>query len=156
NTNNYPLLLCLGMQQLGVDARLVVTRTDPLHRPESKCPELAPGRVNWIFDASDLSEDDAQCETTRIGYMLNFAYGADAAILNDYGPSLASTLGIPHLALLTGTDLTYLANFSSATQRRAAWSQEFTLSPWGRLAERNWIRFVQKQRDGIVAARAVI
>jgi hypothetical protein len=156
NTNNYPLLLALAMQRLGVDTRLVVTRKDPLHRPESKCPELAPGEVNWIFDASDLSEDDAACETLRIGYTLNFVYGSDAAILNDSGPALASAFGIPHLSLLTGTDLTYLANFSSARGRRGDWSEDFTTSPWGRLADRNWTRFVQKQRDGIVSGRAVI
>jgi glycosyltransferase involved in cell wall biosynthesis len=59
------------------------------------------------------------------------------------------------MALLTGSDLTYYADYRFAEARRAGWAPEFVRSPGGRLAETKWVEFAARQRNGILASEAV-
>jgi glycosyltransferase involved in cell wall biosynthesis len=156
NTNNYPLLLAVGLRRLGHPTVLVVNRKEQLHRPESKYPELAAGYPSWILDCSDIPEDEFVEATSRIGPVLDFLAGAaDALILNDLGPSLAEFCRQPAVALMTGSDLTYYADPQTRTLRQEGWAPAFTASPSGRLWTRRFDEFVQRQRDGIRNAAAV-
>jgi len=156
NTNNYPYSLALGIRALGYPVKLVVNRPELLHRPEGKSPEFASGYPDWIMDCANLPEEDFISESPRIGDALNFvASGSKGAILNHIGPSLSRHLGIPTVALLTGSDLIYYADYRSADVRRSGWGSEFVRSAGGRLAQAKWIDFVARQRNGILASEAV-
>lgn len=156
NTNNYPLLLALGLRELGHDAVLVVNRKEPLHRPEAKYPALRNGYPGWIMDCSDVGEDDFVAATPRIGGVLNFlAEGSGALLLNDIGPSLLPFCPMPSVAVLTGSDLTYYADSRTLATRQEGWSEDFKRSPGGRLETRKWAEFIARQRAGIAAATAV-
>src|SRR5262245_46876129 len=101
---------------------LVVNRKDPLHRPESKHPDLED-YPNWILDCSDLSDSDIAFESVDISPVLNLLTAHNSGlILNDVGPSLPWIDGVPAISLLTGSDLTYYGSFSSISARVANWS----------------------------------
>ena len=156
NTNNYPLLLAIGLRKLGHDAVLVVNRRERLHRPESKYPNLESGYPYWILDCSSLPEEDFLTASPRIGPVLDFlAAGSEALILNDLGPSLAGFCGLPAIALMTGSDLTYYAEPALGVMRQQTWEASFVASPSGRLWTRHFDEFVERQRCGIRNARAV-
>ena len=155
NTNNYPYLLVSGLRRLGHDARLVVNQAEPLHRPESADPKLAAGYPYWLHDCSHLPEADFVAESTAISDTLNFVAASHYAVLNHLGPSLAARLDIPHLALLTGSDLTYYANPATVDTRSRSWDPDFQRSPGGVLAREKWTAFIERQRCGIATSRAV-
>ena len=156
NTNNYPLLLASGLRELGVHVVLVVNRTEPLHRPESKYPQFAAGYPDWIVDGSRIPEDDYLAGAPRVGEVLNrLAIGCDGLVLNHLGPSLLEFARRPAVALMTGSDLTYYANRSTTFVRQQGWAADYLGSPGARLTVRRWDEFVERQRAGIAAARAV-
>ena len=156
NTNNYPYTLALGLRRLGVEAVLLVNRKERLNRPESKDPALSHRYPPWILDCSNIEEADFVDESTRIGDALNFlTHQSSGLIVNDLGPSVLEAAGVPGLALLTGSDLTYYANHESGEIRSAVWANDFASSAGGRLAKRKWREFVDRQRNGIAACRAV-
>lgn len=156
NTNNYPYLLATGLRELGVGVKLVVSDSAALHRPQAPESDKAAGLPDWIFDASAISEEDFVVASPRIGDALNFlTHGVDAVILNGLGPSLHSFVECPAISLLTGSDLTYYADFDSTATRAANWDPEYRRSPGGRLWVRRWQEFIGRQRDGILGSRAV-
>lgn len=156
NTNNYPLMLVLGLRKLGHDARLVVNRKEPLHRPESKHPQLAAGYPYWILDCSDIPEEDFVAATPRIHGVLDFlANGAGGLVLNDLGPSLLEFCRLPAVALMTGSDLTSYADPSLTQMRQQGWSAEYMRTPSAKLWGRRYDEFVARQRAGLRSANAV-
>jgi glycosyltransferase involved in cell wall biosynthesis len=156
NTNNNPLLLALGLRQLGHDAVLVVNRTEPIHRPESKFPEFARRYPEWILDASDLTEDDFVWISPRLEPVLNFlTSGSSGLVLNDLGPSLLEFCGLPSIALLTGSDLTYYANPKTTAVRYSGCSADYRQTPGAQLGMRTWDAFIERQRAGIRNASVV-
>jgi glycosyltransferase involved in cell wall biosynthesis len=155
NTNNYPYLLVKGLRSLGHDARLVVNQSEALHRPEAADASLARGYPDWIYDCSSLSEEEFVAEAPRICDVLNFIAAGDCAVLNHLGPSLASRLTIPHVAFLTGSDITYYANLDTLAARSSVWDEHFRRSPGGLLAHEKWHKFIGRQRIGIATARGI-
>ena len=156
NTNNYPLALAMGLRKLGHQAVLVVNRKEPLHRPESKYAEFAQRYPDWILDCSDIPEDDFVAGSPRIGDVINFLSAhSHGLILNDLGPSLLGYCQRPAVALMTGSDISYYADYRTLETRRQCWSSEYTCSPGGRLATQRWGEFIGRQRGGLLAALAV-
>lgn len=156
NTNNYPLLLAQGFRQLGVSVKLFINRKELLHRPESKIPNYAIAYPDWIYDCSNIAEDDFVCESSRIGDVINaLVSGSDGVILNHLGPSLTHLIEKPSIAFLTGSDLTYYGDYETITVREASWGEDYKRSPGALLIRRHWERFVGRQRAGIAAAKRV-
>ena len=156
NTNNYPYLLAEGFRALGHNVRLVINKKELLHRPESVNPEWTKGYPEWISDYSHLTELDFAYESYGLEEMMsNLAGRADFAVLNDIGPSLASYLTCPYASVLTGSDLTYYADFHSVELRTAAWDQGFRRTPYARRLTRKILDMVARQRDGILMSRVV-
>ena len=156
NTNNYPLLLALGLRRLGHDAVLVVNRPERLHRPESKYPELEGRYPEWILDCADIPEDDFIAASPRIGEVLNFLAGtSDGLLLNHLGPSLLEFCPLPAVAIMTGSDVTYYADPATGETRLRHCSADYRRSPGGRLGAAKWQEFVARQRRGIRAANKV-
>lgn len=156
NTNNNPLLLALGLRELGHSVVLVVNRKELIHRPESKFPEFAGGYPNWIIDASDLSEEDFVWVSPRLEPVLNaLAFGSDGLVLNDLGPSLLEFCQLPSVALLTGSDLTYYANPETTSVRFSGSALDYRQTPGAQLGMRTWDAFIERQRAGIRQATVV-
>jgi glycosyltransferase involved in cell wall biosynthesis len=155
NTNNYPLMLALGLRRLGHEAVLVVNRKERLHRPEAKYPELTTYPY-WIRDYSDIPEEDFLTATPRIAPVLDFlAFDSGGLVLNDLGPSLLEFCPLPAIVLLTGSDLTYYADPAMREMRQTGWSGDYAATPSGRFWTRRFDEFVARQRAGIRAAAAV-
>lgn len=156
NTNNNPLLLALGLRQLGHDAVLVVNRKERIHRPESKFPEFEQRYPEWILDCSDLTEDDFVWVSPRLEPVLNFlTNGCTGLVLNDLGPSLLEFCDLPSIALLTGSDLTYYANPKTTAVRYSGCSTDYRRTPGAQLGMRTWDAFIERQRAGIRNATVV-
>lgn len=156
NTNNYPLALAMGLRKLGHQAVLIINRKEPLHRPESKYTEFTQRYPDWILDCSDIPEDDFVAGSPRIADAINFlSVRSDGLILNDLGPSLLGYCHRPAVALMTGSDITYYADYRTLETRQQCWSSEYTCSPGGRLATQKWAEFIGRQRGGLSAVQAV-
>lgn len=155
NTNNYPFRLAQIMRDLGHEVLLVVTSQELLHRPESRCPEFENGYPDWILDAAHYSELDFIMLDPSLDPLLSLLSSCDALILNGLGPSLLPLLSRPAIAMLTGSDLEYYANFSTIDVRTANYDPAYKASAAGQM-ELNFLRqFIQRQREGIRAAGAV-
>ena len=157
NTNNFPLLLAEGFRALGHEVRLVVNSRAMLHRPEGKYPAWRDNYPDWIFDCSSMSEESMLSGAAPLlGKVIERFYGeVDLVILNEHGPALSAWLPRPQLAFLTGSDLTYHANYDSLEVRAAAWDPAFKASPQGRRQVARFADYVSRQRDGILAADVV-
>lgn len=156
NTNNYLLLLAQGLRSLGHDVRLIINRKELLHRPEARYPEWASSYPNWVVDCSNLTDEDIAFETPAIDQVIHhLRQNIDFVILNDVGPTFASYLRTPHVAVLTGSDLAYYANFDSLEMRSRMWDPEFKRCSQGRRYLRRMADLVARQRDGILGAEVV-
>jgi hypothetical protein len=157
NINNYPLMLAEGFRALGHEVRLVVNRKEALHRPESKYAEWDDSYPDWILDCSALSEEAIVSNAAPLfsRVVSYFFDNVDLVVLNDYGPALSRQLPKPQMAFLTGSDLTYYANYRSLDLRTASWDLEYKKSAQGRRAIRQYSDLVTHQRDGILAADVV-
>ncbi|WP_161599858.1 glycosyltransferase family 4 protein [Roseibium sediminis] len=156
NTNNYPLLLAQGLQKIGHNVRLILNRKEILHRPESRYPHWTGAYPSWVHDCSDMSDDDIAFKTPAINQAIHhLTRQVDLAILNDTGPAFATYLSCPHVALLTGSDLAYYANFDTVSLRSNVWAPEFKRSSSGRRHSLEFANFVARQRDGILSASVV-
>lgn len=156
NINNYPLILAEGLMSLGHKVHLVVNRPEELHRPEAKYPDWRGAYPGWVVDGSFLTEEDVIYETAVLDRILyHITTDVDLVIVNDIGPALAGRLRCPHVALLTGSDIFYYANFDSITRRTCTWDSDFRRSPEGRRYLRKLADLVARQRDGILSASVV-
>lgn len=156
NTNNYPLLLAEGLAALGHHVRLLVNRKELIHRPESKHPEWKGDYPSWIMDYSDFTDLDVAYETLAIdGVIGELTNRVDLAILNDIGPAFAKYIRCPHVAFLTGSDLSYYGSFDSVELRTASWDPAFRRSVAGRRVTTKVSELVIMQRDGILSASVV-
>jgi len=156
NTNNSSLFLAKGMKELGHEVRLILNRKEALHRPESCHPIWRDAYPEWIVDCSKMTDEDIAFQTEEMDKSVHYlTHGIDLAILNDTGPALAGYLNIPYVVFLTGSDLSYWANFNMLNLRTAQWAPEFKKSPQGRQYIMRFIDLVARQRDGILGANLV-
>jgi len=155
NTNNYPFLLATVARELGHEAVVVVNSAELLNRPESRCPEFEAGYPEWIVDVAHISEWDMITLSPRVAPILDRMSTCDALVLNGIGPSLWPLLRRPAIALLTGSDLEYYANFATIDVRTADWDPAYRASEEGQRNLRLLREFVLRQREGIKHAIAV-
>jgi hypothetical protein len=157
NTNNYPYLLAQGLRRLGVDVRLVVNRPELLHRPESKHSELVNDYSDWIADFSVLSSSYVLAGSPLISEVMRFlGDDLDAIFLNDVGLALNDgRFNCPVLALLTGSDLLYHANYDSLKERISGWPPEWHQTHRGRNTLAQIEQSIEAQREGIRRADAI-
>jgi hypothetical protein len=156
NTNNYPLLLASGLKGLGHNVRLIINRTELLHRPEARYPEWEGAYPDWVHDCSNLTDIDIAYQTPAINQAIHhLTHNVDLAILNDTGPALAHWLRSPHVAMLTGSDLAYYASFDLLDNITRSWDPEFRRSSQGRRDLLRFAELVARQREGILTAETV-
>ncbi|GEM_PF-1064092 len=155
NTNNTLLVVAQAMQSLGHEVILVVHRKELLHRPESRFPEYYNGYPEWILDSSQFNEWDYISLDPKIAPVLEALSDCDALFLNDLGPSLLPVLERPAIAFLTGSDLTFYANFQTLDVRSDQWSEGHKKTYEAKLWKRLFVDFIQRQREGIRSSVAV-
>jgi glycosyltransferase involved in cell wall biosynthesis len=156
NTNNYMLLLAQALISLGHSVRLVLNRKELLHRPEARYPDWAQGYPEWVIDSSHITDEDIAYLTPAVDELTHLlTHRIDLVILNDTGPALSGFLRVPHVAVLTGSDLAYFASYESLRMRTSMWDPAFKRSAAGRRYLLKWSDFVARQRDGILSAEVV-
>ncbi len=156
NSNNYPFLLATGFRALGVDVSLVLSSKDPLNRPVHRWHYLWREYPRWVLDGALVEEDIyLRSEARAEAFFRGAFHDVDAVLLNHFGPACAHWLKVPHLALLTGSDLTYYGNPVIVDVRESSWSPEFRSSEQGLADRAVWLSSVQRQRAGIRNAAAV-
>lgn len=155
NTNNYPLMLARAMQELGHEVTFIVSSSESLNRPEYRYPDIGTPYPSWIRDLGHIRLRDVMMPGSaakrRIREILK---GCDAVIANDFGPMFLPGLGIPGIALLTGSDL--YAHASVDAYKRGA-SQYWRFPALLRKLT-NWVyvtRLANPQRAGIRSAVGV-
>ena len=146
NANNYPFMLALALRRAGHEVHFIVDRKSPLDRPENRYSDMGPPYPDWIEDASDLPEAwSFHRRSAALDRVIGTLQDCDAVVLNQAGPALAPWIDRPHIALLTGADLQFLAN-RTYLENAAGY----------RLSEQAVLKYlVAAQREGIRSALAV-
>jgi glycosyltransferase involved in cell wall biosynthesis len=156
NTNNVPFALAMGFKSLGIDVRLVVNRKEALHRPESRYPEFADGYPPWMLDVSDIPEEEFVVGSFRVGDVINFlSLKADAIVFNSIGPSLAAYCQKPHISFMTGSDVTYYANYKTLDVHATTYDPSYRVSKGCDFVNSQWRHFMTRQRAGIASSACV-
>ena len=157
NTNNYPYFLAEGFRSLGHDVQLLVTKPDLLHRPESIDDDLKNGYPEWIIDAAVADDLDIVLGRSDIKLQLRErSKWADLTILNDLGPSMSDAIHGPHVAFMTGSDLTYYADLQMPLQRTQHWNPDYAASDEAERTLLGLWALVRRQRRGIASSLHVI
>lgn len=148
NANNYPFMLARAVRRGGHEVLFVLNRRNALDRPENRYDDVDLATSDWIVDAGDLEDTERfqfPPESPLRDRVVSLLGGCDAVILNHAALSLASLIGRPHLALLTGTDIQNLAN------------PDYVHAADGfPLADRLWLEnAIARQRSGIASAVGV-
>ena len=155
NTNNYPFTFAMLLRELGQEVVMMISEKELLHRPESRHPEFNEQYPSWIIDFSYLNEWDFVTLSPKLGPALDALSDCDAFILNSYWISLLPFLNAPGIVLLTGSDLSYYANFESIHARTGPWAPAYRNSPEGKLNLNRLRDLIDRQRQGIRQAIAV-
>lgn len=113
NTNNYPFLIASAMRQMGHDVTVLLDRPESLHRPEGRYNGFDLYKSDWIRDVSTSVSPErwtlSNCPELETKTLGNY----DLLVLNGFGPTLVGRTEVPAFSILTGSDLTQLANWSS-------------------------------------------
>ena len=156
NTNNVSCAIAHGLKNLGVNVRLVINRKEKLHRPESRYSEYSQRYPSWIYDYSDITEENFLTGDFRIGDVINtLSHQADGIIFNGIGPSLAQFCTAPYLSCLTGSDISYYANPDSFENNRSIFEANYQKSAGFAYSDWLWRQFVVRQRAGIANSKCV-
>ena len=146
NANNYPFMLARALRRAGHEVHFIVDRKHALDRPENRYHDVGPPYPDWIQDASDLPEAwSFHRPSPALDRVIERLRECDAVVLNQAGPALAPWIDRPHIALLTGADLQFLANWTYLENARGY-----------RPSEQLALKYlVASQREGIRSALAV-
>ncbi|MDI1355067.1 MAG: glycosyltransferase [bacterium] len=110
NTNNYPYTLAIAFSKLGHDVKFLIDSTEKLHRPENRFILASKVFINTI-DLSPLSFNYwEETDRDKIRKCRSFFADRDVIILNSDFVSMSTEFNRPHIVLLTGSDLDFLAS----------------------------------------------
>ncbi|HEY5611045.1 MAG TPA: glycosyltransferase family 4 protein [Thermoanaerobaculia bacterium] len=157
NTNNYPFMLARALRKLGHEVLFIIESDERLNRPEFRYDDIATPYPAWILDLAPFRFSTYLRPGGRRAAAIDALRGCDAVIVNGLGPSLLRFVRRPSIAILTGSDLNYFADFASLDQpvftpvRRPRWLWKSVAPHVMRAAIR---RLIGAQRDGIRRANA--
>ena len=153
NTNNFPFMLARAFQRLGHDVVFVVTRREPLHRPEFRYADIGYPYPDWLREILFLTEAAYVTPTRERAETVKVLKDCDFVVLNDLGISLAQSVGRPYLALLVGSDLSFYCDPAS---KHRVLSSMTTRNPLKRLYGRwLWRQMLKHQRAAVRKAPLV-
>lgn len=154
NTNNYPFLIAAAMHRMGHSVTMLLDRHESLHRPDGRYAGVDLPNHGWIRDLSGCITPEswrlARCDELDPARLNEH----DLIVVNGVGPALVGKSRVPVFAILTGSDLTHLADPSSV---RALWLDLPKRIGWVRasLAALLHARLVARQRRTISRAVGV-
>lgn len=156
NANNSPFMIARALRRLGNDVLFIIDRSptekwEILNRPENAYEDITIPYPDWIFDASPLDLWEYPGPSVGREQVVRLLNQCDLVVLNEFGLSLGPDIGKPTVALLTGTDLVLLADFSYAYQLTPNEPTE-ELSP----QRLHYLKLIEAQRSGIRAASAIV
>lgn len=147
NTNNYPCMLALAFRRMGHDVQVIVSRKDRLHRPESRYSDIMFPYPDWIREIVFPDEVAYVSRCWQRKSAISVLRDCDFVVLNDLGICLASDIGRPCLAMLTGSDLSFYCSPSSEDRVVAGMT---TRNPVKRFYGRwQWRRLLERQRAAV-------
>jgi glycosyltransferase involved in cell wall biosynthesis len=160
NANNYPFMLARALRRQGHEILFLVASREPLSRPENRYDDIETPYPDWIVDVSRSHRWHALAPGSSRSHIVRLLNGCDIAVLNEEGPALARHLKVPHVSLLTGSDIEIFADPARAGSLRPyllnhpVWLRRATarLFPSGLIKRRLTI----PQRDGIRRSRLVV
>lgn len=156
NTNNYPFMLARAMIALGHEVIFVVSSDEALNRPEFRYSDISTPYPAWIRDVGRIRLRDIMMPgSSAKRRILENLKDCDAVIANDFGPLLLPDLGVPGIAMCTGSDLYAHASFDAF---KLGASQYWRFPALLRKLT-NWIyvmRLARPQRAGIRSAVGVV
>jgi len=118
NANNYVLLICRALRDLGYDAHLHLTMGTERDHPEALYPEYADGYPEWIHDWRVNKKHIYLSQDIVHRHRLCFALrNTDALLLNYDNIALGSLIDKPTVCILTGTDLYNFANIEDFREK---------------------------------------
>lgn len=113
NTNNYPFMLARALRALGHGVTVYIDSDSPLHRPERRYDDVSLPYPDWIVDVSALRMRD-WLTPTRAGRAIRKLWRRhDLLVVNGMGPAMTVSMPAPSFAVLTGSDLEYVASWHS-------------------------------------------
>jgi len=140
-------MLARAFRRMGHDVRLIVSRRDPLHRPESRYDDVSFPYSGWVREIIFPSEVAYASRCWQREAAISELRGCDLVVLNDLGICLAGDIGRPCLAMLTGSDLSFYCNPHSETRVVASMT---TRNPIKRIYGRwQWRRLLGRQRAAV-------
>lgn len=156
NANNSPFMIARALRRLGNEVLFIVDRRpiqkwEILNRPENAYKDIVFPYPDWIVDASPLDLWEYPGPSVGREQVVRLLKQCDLVVLNEFGLSLGPDIGKPTVALLTGTDLEVLANYSYAFQLTPCEPPE-ELS----LQRLHYLKLIESQRSGIRAASAIV
>lgn len=114
NMNNYPFMIAKCMKEKGYDVLFIVSETEKLCRPEYRYQEVPYPYPEWIKEVLDVDLDFFKSfeHSDNFNKIINELNTCDYVFLNGYAIRFAKYLTSKHFCILTGSDLTILANYN--------------------------------------------
>ena len=118
NTNNYSFMLALALKQKGYVVIFIVDSSDKLHRPEGRYKNITLPYPDWIIDISpcDLFFINNPLPYEKLKLVKEKLSTCDLLFLTGFNIRFADYLKIKHICILSGSDLTNLANYRYADE----------------------------------------
>lgn len=109
-------MLARTFKDMGHEVAFIIDDEQRLNRPENRYADISQPYPNWIKDFSPfpiwLVSNIIDLETKL--HIISILKTCDFIILNGYAVRFADEIGVPHLAMLTGSDLKPLADHAHA------------------------------------------
>ena len=116
NMNNYPFMLARHFKEKGYEIVFILTETEKLCRPEYRYDDVSLPYPEWIVDMSPMNFDffSNENKTSKFKQLVQKLNTCDLIVLNGQAIRYATYFKPPYLCILTGSDLTILANYNYA------------------------------------------
>ena len=116
NMNNYPFMLALALKQKGYEIVFFVDSLEKLNRPEERYNNIVIPYPDWIIDISpcDLFLVNNPLPDDKLKLVKEKLSTCNLLFLTGFNIRFADFLNIKHICILSGSDLTNLANYTYA------------------------------------------
>lgn len=146
NTNNEHYRLGAALKSLGHKVSLVLYQRGALHDPDSLKKQ---DKGIKIFDFRSLEEDDFVNFRVPLSKLKEILNSGDFVFFDGVGPAYHEFCRVPFSTYITGSNLTYYANYDLHKFRSESWTYELKSSLEGKQQIKNIKYFSNQQRIGI-------
>lgn len=118
NTNNYSFMLARAFKKKGYEIEFIVDSKEKLHRPEGRYSDITLPYPNWITDISpcDLFLVNTPLPDEKLNLVKEKFSTCDLIFLTGFNIRFYNYFKAKHICILSGSDLTNLADYSYAEE----------------------------------------